>query len=69
MNDNDVVMPRCPRCNTELILAPLVKDDEEGLRYGGIFKCPGCGWDDWGHLVDSDTIQLLKKQHDTLHEV
>ena len=40
----------CPRCGEKCKLAPVSSFDP-GFKLGGVWQCPSCGWDDWGHFV------------------
>lgn len=47
----------CPRCGEPCKLRSVSCFDPSGERYGAMFVCPRCQWDDWGNIVSPGEIR------------
>ena len=47
----------CPLCHTPCYLRVISSFDPSGEKYGAMFACPRCQWDDWGTIVQPNEIR------------
>ena len=62
-NKPDILDGRvCPKCNASCVIIPISRFDLSCKRYGGVFVCPVCHWDDWGNMYLPEEVERYKKK-------
>lgn len=58
----------CPLCGTPCILRSISCFDKTGEKYGAMFLCPRCSWDDWGTIIQPNEILDFYEKEGTTYE-